>query len=74
MSTNLLKTTALDNNYALNIKLKQALKEKAAVRDKLLDLRQRREEIAVKMDAVRARHERAMRAAQVKFLIRWRGH
>ena len=56
-------TTALDHNYALGVKLKHANKQKAALRDELLDLRKQRQEVELQIDEVRARHEKDARVA-----------
>ena len=59
------KSAALDNNYILNANLKKGNKEKTALRDELLDLRRQREEVAIRMDEVRKKHEEATEAARV---------
>jgi len=58
-------TEALDNNYALTIRLRQANKEKVAKREELLETKRLREEVAIEMDEVRAKHQRDTKVAQV---------
>ena len=55
---------ALDNNYALSTRLRQAKKRKILKREAYLEVRRRREEVAVEMDAVREKHEKATRIAR----------
>lgn len=62
-----LMTEALDNNYALTIRLRQANKEKVARREELLKIKRFRAEVAIETDEVRARHERDSKVAQVRF-------
>ena len=58
-------TEALDNNYALTIRVRQNNKKKHELREQLLNVRREREKIALKMDAIRVKHEEGMTAAQV---------
>jgi len=58
-------TEALDNNYALTIRLRQANKEKVVKREELLEIKRLREEVAIETDEVRAKHERDSKVAQV---------
>ena len=62
-------TEALDNNYALTIRVRQANKEKVAKREELLEIKRLREEVAIQMDEVRAKHERDTKVAQVSDLF-----
>ena len=55
--------TALDHNYALGVKLKHANKQKAALRDEVLDVRRQRQEMELRIDELRARHEKEAREA-----------
>ncbi|MCJ1245208.1 hypothetical protein MMC30_002409 [Trapelia coarctata] len=57
-------TEALDNNYALTIRLRQANKEKVAKREELLEIKRLREEVAIEIDEVRAKHEHDTKIAQ----------
>lgn len=60
-------TEALDNNYALTIRLRQANKEKVARREELLEIKRLTAEVAIETDEVRARHGRDSKVAQVRF-------
>ncbi|KAL9122325.1 MAG: hypothetical protein Q9187_001117 [Circinaria calcarea] len=59
-------TEALDNNYALKIRTRQANKAMVAAREELLRLRGEREAVALQMDEVRIKHERSSKIAQEK--------
>ncbi|EON62486.1 hypothetical protein W97_01708 [Coniosporium apollinis CBS 100218] len=54
-------TEALDAGAALQSRLRAARKEKVALREELLDVRRRRQEVLVRMDQVRAGHARAQK-------------
>ena len=56
-------TTALDHNYALGVKLKHANKQKAALRDELLEMRKQRQELDLQMDELRGQNEEDARVA-----------
>ncbi|KZF26215.1 hypothetical protein L228DRAFT_279450 [Xylona heveae TC161] len=57
-------TEALDNNLGLTTRLKQANKEKIALREELLSIRRERERIALRMDSIRTKHEQQSKIAQ----------
>ncbi|KUL87975.1 hypothetical protein ZTR_03907 [Talaromyces verruculosus] len=46
----------LDSNFSLGVQLKKAKREAAEMRNRLLEIRQRRHEITLRMDAVRRKH------------------
>ncbi|EED16350.1 conserved hypothetical protein [Talaromyces stipitatus ATCC 10500] len=46
----------LDSNFSLGVQLKKAKREAAEMRNRLLEIRQQRHEITLRMDAVRRRH------------------
>ncbi|KAJ9644041.1 hypothetical protein H2199_003909 [Coniosporium tulheliwenetii] len=54
-------TEALDAGAALQSRLRAARKEKVALREELLDVRRRRQEVLVRMDEVRASHTAAQK-------------
>ncbi|KAI0007756.1 hypothetical protein F4779DRAFT_590466 [Xylariaceae sp. FL0662B] len=54
-------TIALDTMHALKKRVRSVQKEKLALRDEILRIRAEREQVALKMDAVRIRHETANR-------------
>ncbi|KAI9816010.1 MAG: hypothetical protein M1827_002002 [Pycnora praestabilis] len=51
-------TDAVDNNYSLSTRVRQANKEKVVLREELLEVRREREKIALKMDEVRRVHRK----------------
>ncbi|KAI0810267.1 hypothetical protein GGR55DRAFT_678863 [Xylaria sp. FL0064] len=53
------QTIALDNLRTLKKRLRAAQKEKISLRNEILRIRAEREQVALKMDAVRMRHETA---------------
>ncbi|KAI9713735.1 MAG: hypothetical protein M1812_006573 [Candelaria pacifica] len=57
-------TEALDNNYALSMRVKQANKEKIALREEFLRIRDERHKVALRMDEVRRVHGQEAKAAQ----------
>ncbi|KAI9843940.1 MAG: hypothetical protein M1837_005981 [Sclerophora amabilis] len=57
-------TEALDYNLALEVRVRQAKREKTKLRDELLQLRREREEVALETDAVRRKHSERASAAQ----------
>jgi hypothetical protein len=60
-----MQSEALDNNWALSVRLRQANKEKAALRQELLRIRREREKVALRTDEVRRLHEEATKSSQV---------
>jgi len=54
-----IQSEALDNNWALSMRVKQANKEKIALREELLRVRREREKVALQTDQVRRVHEEA---------------
>lgn len=46
----------LDSNFVLGVKLKKAKREMTDMRNRLLEVRQRRQEVALRMDEVRRKH------------------
>uniref|UniRef100_A0A093VJC9 Inner kinetochore subunit AME1 domain-containing protein n=1 Tax=Talaromyces marneffei PM1 TaxID=1077442 RepID=A0A093VJC9_TALMA len=46
----------LDSNFALGVQLKKAKREAAEMRNRLLEVRRQRQEITLRMDAVRRKH------------------
>ncbi|PCH03418.1 Hypothetical protein PENO1_032660 [Penicillium occitanis (nom. inval.)] len=46
----------LDSNFSLGVQLKKAKREAAEMRNRLLEVRQQRHEITLRMDAVRRKH------------------
>jgi hypothetical protein len=46
----------LDSNFSLGVQLKRAKREAAEMRNRLLEVRQQRHEITLRMDAVRRKH------------------
>jgi hypothetical protein len=62
-----MKTEALDYNYVLTLRLRKANKEKLRLREKLLQIRQERELMALRMDEVRRKHEENEKAAEVGY-------
>ncbi|KAI9797084.1 MAG: hypothetical protein M1835_002072 [Candelina submexicana] len=58
-------TETLDNNYALSMRLKQANKEKIALREEFLRIRDERQKVALKMDEIRRVHGQEAKTAQV---------
>ena len=63
------QSEAVDNNHALQSRLRQANKEINAAREELLDIRREREKIALQMDDIRIRHEIASRKSEVCLVI-----
>ncbi|KAI9702364.1 MAG: hypothetical protein M1836_000843 [Candelina mexicana] len=57
-------TETLDNNYALSMRLKQANKEKIALREEFLNIRDERQKVALKMDEIRRVHSQEAKTAQ----------
>ncbi|KAI9768053.1 MAG: hypothetical protein M1839_004213 [Geoglossum umbratile] len=57
-------TEVLDYNYILTVKLRKANKEKFSLRERLLQVRQAREVMALRMDQIRRKHEESGKAAE----------
>ena len=58
------QTIALDALYALRKRVRKEQKRKLELRDEILRLRGEREQVALQMDAVRAKHEAATEYAR----------
>ena len=59
------QTEALDNTYALTVRLRRSKKEKLALGLRLLEIKRQREETTIDTGKVRARHDRITQIAQV---------
>jgi hypothetical protein len=62
---NITQTVILDADYLLNKRVRAAQKEKIQLREDLLRLRTEREQLALRMDEVRIKHENSSKEAQV---------
>lgn len=58
----------LESNFALGVKLKKAKRETTEMRNRLLEVRRQRHEVALRMDAVRQKHS-AEETAKMVFLF-----
>lgn len=58
----------LDSNFALGVKLKKAKREVGELRNRLLEIRKQRQEIGVRMDAVRRKHQEEESAKMVIYI------
>ena len=65
ISANEEQTIALDTVHALKGRVRVARREKFALREEILRIRAERDEVALKTDAVRVKHEVESKAAQV---------
>jgi len=59
------KTINLDNSYSLERRVRDEQKKKLGLRDEVLRIRAEREQIALRMDEVRIKHENEKQEAQV---------
>lgn len=59
----------LDSNFALGVKLKKAKREVGELRNRLLEIRKQRQEIGVRMDAVRRKHQEEESAKMVTVIF-----
>lgn len=67
LKTRLLEhTIALDTLHALRKRVRQAQRDKIALREEILRIRREREEVELRKDAVRVRHERERAVAMVR--------
>lgn len=57
----------LDSNFSLGVQLKRAKREAVEMRNRLLEIRQQRHEITLRMDAVRRKHGEEEDAKMVSF-------
>ena len=53
----LLQTINLDNAHSLEKRVRDAQKKKIALREEILQLRAEREQVALRMDEIRIKHE-----------------
>jgi hypothetical protein len=64
----ILQTINLDNNSALAKRLRVEQRKKVALREEILQVRAARGKVALRMDAVRIRHEEESKDAQVRWI------
>lgn len=64
----------LDSNFSLAVQLKKAKREAAEMRNRLLEVRQQRHEITLRMDAVRRKHGEEENAKMVASLFFFQGN
>lgn len=65
------KTINLDNAYCLERRVRDELKKKNSLREEVLRIRKEREQVALRMDEIRMKHEKEKTDAQVsaEFLL-----
>lgn len=73
-SLTLLKTINLDNAYTLERRVRDELKKKNALREEVLRIRKEREQVALRMDEIRMKHEKEKTDAQVSTSHKTRSH
>jgi hypothetical protein len=59
-----IQTIALDNNFALEKRVREEQRKKLALREEILRIRAEREQIALRMDEIRIKHENESKEAQ----------
>lgn len=66
------QTIALDAIYALKKRVREAQKSKLQLRERIVQIRAEREQVALRMDAVRVKHEEEGKEALVYLTFRFR--
>lgn len=61
-----LQTIAIDTLFALKKRVREAQREKLKLRDRIIQIRAEREQVALRMDAVRIKHEEESKKALVR--------
>ena len=61
----MLEAINLDNAYCLERRVRDELRKKNALREEVLQVRKEREQVALRMDEIRLKHEREKTDAQV---------
>ena len=64
------QTINLDNGYSLERRIRDEQKRKISLREEILRIRAEREQVALRMDEIRIKHEYEQQKAQVRISIR----
>ena len=65
-----MKTLNLDNSYSLERRVRDEQKKKLRLREEILRIRAEREQVALRMDEIRSKHENETKSFQVCCSIR----
>lgn len=62
----MLQTIAIDTLFSLKKRVREAQREKLNLRERIIEIRAEREQVALRMDAVRAKHDEDSKEALVR--------